>query len=151
MPFKFGETSLSKINTVHPILALITHNVLLYMNIGVSCGNRDASEQNAAYMRGMSKLEYPKSKHNKSALLNGDKSKSDAIDLLVYVDNKATSDMKYYILLNGYMQAFALITRIDLLGLQLRWGGNWDGDEEIITDQRFNDLCHFELIKKEGK
>lgn len=29
----------------------------------------------------------------------------------------------------------------------VRWGGNWDMDGEIITDQGFQDLCHFELYK----
>jgi peptidoglycan L-alanyl-D-glutamate endopeptidase CwlK len=31
------------------------------------------------------------------------------------------------------------------LGYDLRWGGNWDGDGEIIKDQKFNDLPHFEI------
>lgn len=29
----------------------------------------------------------------------------------------------------------------------IRWGGNWDRDGEIITDQGFDDLCHVELVK----
>lgn len=31
-------------------------------------------------------------------------------------------------------------------GIKLRWGGNWDQDKEIITDQDFDDLPHFELM-----
>jgi hypothetical protein len=29
---------------------------------------------------------------------------------------------------------------------KLKWGANWDMDGEIITDQGFMDLPHFELI-----
>ena len=28
----------------------------------------------------------------------------------------------------------------------IRWGGNWDMDGQIITDQTFNDLPHVELV-----
>jgi peptidoglycan L-alanyl-D-glutamate endopeptidase CwlK len=28
----------------------------------------------------------------------------------------------------------------------VRFGGDWDGDKDI-TDQKFNDLVHFELIE----
>jgi len=28
---------------------------------------------------------------------------------------------------------------------RVRWGGDWDGDKDT-TDQRFNDLVHFELV-----
>ena len=31
------------------------------------------------------------------------------------------------------------------LGIRLRWGGDWDGDNEL-RDQTFNDLVHFEVI-----
>ncbi len=30
------------------------------------------------------------------------------------------------------------------LGIELRWGGDWDRDAEF-DDQTFNDLPHFEL------
>jgi len=31
-------------------------------------------------------------------------------------------------------------------GIKLRWGGDWDMDGDM-TDQRFNDLVHFEINK----
>lgn len=32
------------------------------------------------------------------------------------------------------------------LGIDIRWGGNWDMDGEPVTDQNFQDLVHFELV-----
>ncbi len=34
----------------------------------------------------------------------------------------------------------------DSLGITLRWGGDWDGDERS-DDQGFHDLPHFELVE----
>lgn len=31
------------------------------------------------------------------------------------------------------------------MGIQVRWGGDWDSDREF-TDQTFDDLVHFELV-----
>lgn len=33
-----------------------------------------------------------------------------------------------------------------MLGIPVRWGGDWDSDRDL-HDQKFNDLCHFELSK----
>ena len=30
------------------------------------------------------------------------------------------------------------------LGVEIRWGGDWDSDFDM-TDQQFNDLAHYEL------
>jgi hypothetical protein len=30
----------------------------------------------------------------------------------------------------------------------VRWGGNWDRDNEVVTDQKFDDLVHFEITDK---
>ena len=35
--------------------------------------------------------------------------------------------------------------RAEQLGIPLRWGGDWDGDNDD-TDQRLHDLFHYELI-----
>ena len=34
------------------------------------------------------------------------------------------------------------------LGIMIRWGGDWDGDNDV-NDQAFNDLAHFELLSTE--
>lgn len=64
---------------------------------------------------------------------------SDAVDVIVNVRGKEydTAQLAY---VAGVLQAIALVR-----SMAIRWGGNWDGDAEIITDQSFDDLVHFEL------
>ena len=65
-----------------------------------------------------------------------------AVDLYAYV-NGASWDAKQLCFIAGVMMS------IDAsLENRLRWGGNFDMDGEIITDQTFMDLPHFELKKR---
>jgi hypothetical protein len=36
----------------------------------------------------------------------------------------------------------------DRLGVTLRYGGDWDMDETVVSDQTFQDLVHFEIYEK---
>jgi peptidoglycan LD-endopeptidase CwlK len=36
------------------------------------------------------------------------------------------------------------------MGIEIRWGGDWDGDGDL-SDHKFNDLPHFELIDSSTK
>jgi hypothetical protein len=40
-----------------------------------------------------------------------------------------------------------ILHNIGLMQYDIRWGGDWDRDNDF-SDQKLNDLCHFELIKK---
>lgn len=64
---------------------------------------------------------------------------SDAVDVIVHLRGKEydTAQLAH---IAGVLQAVGLIR-----STPIRWGGNWDGDSEIITDQSFDDLVHFEL------
>jgi peptidoglycan L-alanyl-D-glutamate endopeptidase CwlK len=75
----------------------------------------------------------------KSKTMNSRHLTGDAVDLHVIIDGKANWRPKYYDILDEAMQRAAME-----LGLGIRWGGNWDGDNDR-TDQTFNDLCHWEL------
>ena len=33
------------------------------------------------------------------------------------------------------------------MGIKIRWGGDWDRDTDL-SDNRFNDLPHFELMEQ---
>jgi len=48
------------------------------------------------------------------------------------------TDRFYYFA--GHVMAVAAF-----LGVNLRYGGDWDGDKDL-KDNTFNDLCHFELV-----
>ena len=64
---------------------------------------------------------------------------SDAVDVIVSTKGKEydTAQLAY---LAGVLQTIG-----NIRSTKIRWGGNWDGDVEIITDQDFDDLVHFEL------
>lgn len=75
----------------------------------------------------------------KSHTMNSKHLTGDAVDLHAIVDGEANWRPKYYDYLDKAMQDAALE-----IGINLRWGGDWDGDGDR-TDQTFNDLCHWEL------
>ncbi len=33
------------------------------------------------------------------------------------------------------------------MDIEIRWGGDWDRDNEPVTDQEFQDLVHFEFVE----
>lgn len=62
---------------------------------------------------------------------------SRAVDVAPYPIN--WGDKKRFYHFAGYVQGLAA-----QLGISLRWGGDWDGDNDL-NDQTFFDLVHFEL------
>jgi peptidoglycan L-alanyl-D-glutamate endopeptidase CwlK len=62
---KFGKRSMQRLSTVHEDLQAIAHELIKHMDVTVLCGHRGEKEQNAAFNRGASKLQWPRSKHNK--------------------------------------------------------------------------------------
>ena len=104
------------------------------IDFGISCGYRSPEDQLKAFQSGKSKIDgiNEKSKHNYSPSL--------AVDIFGYVNGKADYSIPVMSYLAGVMDAVSAD-----LNIPLRWGGNWDGDGIIITDQSFDDLPHFEL------
>ena len=75
-------------------------------------------------------MQYPNGKHNQKPSL--------AIDVSPYPINWRDTKRFYYFA--GVVKAAAYS-----LGLNIRWGGDWDSDNDF-NDQTFMDLVHFELI-----
>jgi peptidoglycan L-alanyl-D-glutamate endopeptidase CwlK len=74
------------------------------------------------------------SKHNYNPSL--------AVDIYGWVDGKMDYSIPVMCYLAGVIESVA-----GEFGFKIRWGGNWDGDGIIITDQNFDDLPHFEIVK----
>lgn len=129
--YKLSNRSLGNLMMVDERLVTMCHRAIEVVNFAVICGHRDAKEQNDFYFRGMSKLEYPDSKHNKDP--------SQAIDAVPYPIDWEDQRRFYY--LAGIFKAIAYD-----LGFQLRHGGDWDRDD-IFKDQKFYDLPHFEIYE----
>ena len=133
--FRFSETSRARLATCHSELWEIMMTALAFgfIDMTIVSGKRGREEQNKAYEEGKSKKQFPDSKHNFSPSL--------AVDVAPYVNGKISDKIQDYTYMAGIIMAVAAYK-----GINLRWGGNWDGDGVIIQDQDFNDLAHFEVL-----
>ena len=135
--FRYGNGSERVLATVDPYITLIFRKALALGMVDISCvsGQREEEEQNGLFDKGLSQRRYPGSKHNAEPL-------SDAIDAFPYINGKVSYDHRHCVYLAGIIM---VLDRLDLD--RLRWGGNWDMDTEIMTDQDFQDLGHFEIVR----
>lgn len=115
-------------------LQILFDEVVKHFDCTVLCGHRAEPEQHAAYLTGKSKLDWPRSKHNKIPSL--------AVDVAPYLRGApsfAIDECKYFA---GFVMGLATAMN---LGHRIRWGGDWDDDRDL-QEQIFDDLLHFELI-----
>lgn len=135
--FKFGIKSESRLDQVHPTLVLVMRESLAYgiMDFAITEGHRDEETQNKYYYAkpSKSKVKFPDGKHNKIPAL--------AVDVVPYIKGDASWHNLHCCILAG-----VILSAAAKLGIEVRWGGNWNMDSEPITDQEFQDLVHFELV-----
>lgn len=124
----FSKSSKSKLDTCHPELQRLFNEVIKTYDCTIVCGHRGEKEQNEAYENGYSTLKYPRSKHNSTPSM--------AVDVMPYPIK--WNDKSRHLHFAGYVQATA-----DRLGIKVRWGGNFDGDQSL--DNGFIDRPHWEL------
>lgn len=130
---KFGTLSTAKLNTLHPDLQKVLNKVIPWFNFTILEGHRNKARQNKAFDEGRSKVKWPEGKHNRTP--------SEAVDIApwpVSWDDNTKNLARFYLLAGAMRQA------AQELGIKLRWGGDWDSDLDL-TDQRFDDLPHFEI------
>lgn len=131
--YNFAGSSIDRLAEADKRLRDLFMEVKRVANIDfdISCTHRSEADQLILFHEGKSKVR--KSKHNYYP--------SRAIDVYCYKENgKPSWQKEQYIYLAGIVQAVAHSQAVNI-----RWGGNWDGDGEVVTDQDFDDLCHFEL------
>jgi len=131
----FSDHSKSELDTVHPDLRAICEAVIDVYDFRVIEGHRSKERQNKLYEQGKSQLQYPESNHNHEPSL--------AVDLAPYPIDWQKLDRFYHLAGHVEMAAHRLLRRGEI-SHQVRWGGDWD-DDEILDDQAFDDLPHFEL------
>jgi len=132
--YKFGTRSKNNLATAHPDLQRLFNEVIKGYDCSIICGTRNQEDQDRAFHEGRSKVRYPNGKHNKQP--------SQAVDVVPWFKNKPHirwNDKEKFYHFAGYVQGIA-----DGLGIPIRWGGNWDSDDEL-KDQSFYDLPHYEL------
>jgi peptidoglycan L-alanyl-D-glutamate endopeptidase CwlK len=140
MSFRYSQHSLTQRETLHGDLQLILDEVLKIHDLRIVEGFRPEEKQNEMYRKGLSKLPWPRGRHNQQP--------SEAADLLPFVNGKpigweATRQWDYF---GGLVIGVAAQLRArESVTHRIRWGGDWSRDHDL-RDQSFNDLMHFELI-----
>lgn len=134
-----GPTSRVRLASCHPKLQRLVEQTMARLDrrrtfdFTVVCGHRGQVTQEQAFADGRSTKHWPDSKHNTLP--------STAVDLAPYPTD--WKDEAAFARLAGYVLAVA-----DDLDLEVRWGGDWDGDGRS-ADERLKDLPHFELTARE--
>jgi peptidoglycan L-alanyl-D-glutamate endopeptidase CwlK len=127
----YSKTSLKRLSTCDERLQILFHEVIKYYDCSILCGHRGQEEQDEAYRKGYSKLKFPRSKHNALP--------SKAVDVAPYPIDWNDHTRFYHFA--GFVKGIAA-----KLGLKIRCGCDWDGDNNF-KDQTFHDLPHFELLE----
>lgn len=133
----FGKISRERLDTCDPRLVRLFDIVVERFDCAVLEGRRSRERQDQLYAEGKSRLKWPEGKHCAEA-----PALSCAVDVAPFIRGKASYNQHHCIYFAGYVIATA-----EAMGLKIRWGGDWDGDKEPITDQDFQDLVHFELVE----
>ena len=126
----FSNRSRGILRICDPRLQVLFERVVLTFDCTVVSGYRDQAEQNSLFHRGLSKLKWPHSKHNRDPSL--------AVDVYPYPIDWQDRDRFHYFA--GFVMSIA-----EVLEYNLRWGGDWNKDWQV-RDNVFDDLGHFELI-----
>ena len=126
---KFGRKSKESLNTCNSKLQKVFNEVIKHVDCSILEGHRDKDRQNKLYEEGKTKVKYPNGRHNRQP--------SSAVDVTPYpIDWK---DRERQTLFAGFVIGVA-----SQMGINLRWGGDWDQAFQVI-DNRFDDFPHFEL------
>jgi peptidoglycan L-alanyl-D-glutamate endopeptidase CwlK len=142
--YKFGSKSLENLISLHRDLQLILTEAIAIspIDFGISDGHRPVEIQQEYFNQGKSKCDgiKIKSKHNYNPSL--------AADFYPYVQGAASWNNETLSYLAGLITGVAeMLYKQGRITHKVRWGGNWDMDGEMITDQSFDDRPHVELIK----
>ena len=136
--YKLSNGSRARLDTCHKSIILICESLIEIFDFTVVYGYRDQQLQDELFSRGLSKARFPLSEHNVIPSL--------AIDLAPYHASKTPHinwhDKDSFIYMAGLFRGIGHEKNI-----AVRWGGDWDSDNDL-SDQIFFDLGHFELLEK---
>jgi len=127
----YGKESKEKLETVHTDLREVLYRAINFMDIKILEGGRTLERQKQLFAEGATKTLA--SKH----LITPENPVSRAVDIAPYPIDWENRERFHY--MAGIIRGIAIG-----MGLDIRWGGDWDNDGEIL-DNDFDDLVHFEL------
>jgi peptidoglycan L-alanyl-D-glutamate endopeptidase CwlK len=136
---QYSAKSKEKLSMAHPDLQILFNKVIKYFDNTILCSVRTEREQNLAFEEGRSKKKYPDSLHNSFPSL--------AVDVQPYPFTGTEKQKRDKLISLGfYVKGMAKILKeMDVLLYDIRWGGDWNNNNDI-TDERWEDLFHFEII-----
>lgn len=127
---KFSELSNARLATCDERLQRVFNEVIKHFDCIILEGHRPQEMQDLYFAQGKSKVKYPGGKHNSIP--------SRAVDSIPYPVN--WNDTLRMAMFAGYV-----IGTGEMMGINIRWGHDWDRDTQL-HDQTFNDFPHFEII-----
>ena len=122
---RFGKRSKQRLKGVNMVLVHILGKLIEIMDVTIIEGLRTESRQNELVAQGKSKTKYSKHLEGK------------AVDLAPYPIDWEDRERFHY--MGGMIRGIG-----KQLGVNIRWGGDWDSDGEI-ADNNFDDLVHVEI------
>jgi len=128
--YKFSKRSKVKLESAHPDLQHLFNEVIKVIDCTVIFGHRTEAEQESMFDQGHTPLHFPKSNHNKKPAL--------AVDVVPYPID--WNNRERFVYFAGIVKGIA-----SQLNIQMRWGGDWDNDNQL-RDQTWMDLPHYELL-----
>jgi peptidoglycan L-alanyl-D-glutamate endopeptidase CwlK len=133
---KFSQDSFSKLSTCHLDLQVLFFEIIRTFDCQVLEGYRNQADQEKAFAAGNTQLHYPNGKHNHQPSL--------AVDVAPYPLDWNNTKRFYWFA--GFVMGVAMRLKEEgKMSHAIRYGGDWNGDMDI-TDNKFQDLVHFELI-----
>jgi len=130
MGYKFSPSSLKKLSECDSKLQDLFNEVLKTTDCIIVCGHRNQEDQDRAFQKGFSKVEFPNSKHNSLPSM--------AVDVMPYpLDWNARDRMVEF--------SKVVFEYANHLGIKVRWGGDFNGDGNLKNDP-FVDMPHWELV-----
>lgn len=140
---RFSSRSLQELETCHGQLQRLFQEVVKHFDCTILEGRRTREQQAKNVAKGVSKTMNSKHVPPDGA---PDYWQALAVDVAPYPlkwpnrqSETYTKDLARFYRFGGQVEGIARS-----LGIPLRWGGDWDGDQDIF-DQHFDDLVHFEL------
>ena len=136
--YKLSERSLQRLEGVKPEMVDVVKEAIKLTNVdfGVICGMRTEEEQKALVDKGASQT--MKSKH-----LTGD-----AVDLMAYIDGRATWELNVYDDIADAMKKASEVVRVPI-----RWGASWQirdlRDWDGTMEEAMN--AYIDLRRSEGR
>ena len=127
----FSKISRERLATCDKRLQDLFNEVIKHYDCSIICGHRGQEDQDRAFNEGKSKIRWPNGKHNSNP--------SKAVDVAPYPID--WNDTKRFYHFAGFVKGLATS-----MGIKIRWGGDWDGDNDF-KDNSFNDTPHFEIME----